>query len=141
MSPLVTLRRGYSHHGIYVGDGKVVHYAGLCSAWHRGPVEEVLLEHFAQVARCQSSRLPAPGIPPRKWLKGRAHGWVRTIIGSHAMTANTSVNGVFAVKAVVSNSGSSGHMCGTVQTADNFPSTLYCRFSSGIPVNRIRSRS
>jgi hypothetical protein len=56
MSPLVTLRRGYSHHGIYVGDGKVVHYAGLCSAWHRGPVEEVLLEHFAQVARCQSSR-------------------------------------------------------------------------------------
>jgi cell wall-associated NlpC family hydrolase len=45
-APLVTLRRGYSHHGIYVGDGKVVHYAGLCRAWHRGPVEEVLLEHL-----------------------------------------------------------------------------------------------
>lgn len=44
---LVTPRRGYTHHGIYVGDGKVVHYAGLARSWHPGPVEEVSLAQFA----------------------------------------------------------------------------------------------
>jgi Lecithin retinol acyltransferase len=44
---LVTHRVGYSHHGIYVGDGKVVHYAGLCRSSRRGPVEEVTVERFA----------------------------------------------------------------------------------------------
>jgi len=46
-SHIVTPRRGYLHHGIYVGDGRVVHYAGLCHGFHRGPVEEVALSRFA----------------------------------------------------------------------------------------------
>jgi hypothetical protein len=46
-SHVVTPRRGYLHHGIYVGDGKVVHYAGLCYGLHSGPVEEVALTRFA----------------------------------------------------------------------------------------------
>lgn len=44
---LVSRRAGYSHHGIYVGGGHVVHYAGLCVSLHRGPIEEVTLERFA----------------------------------------------------------------------------------------------
>jgi hypothetical protein len=45
---LVTPRRGYTHHGIYVGSHRVVHYAG----WSRAaltcrPVEEVSLDDFA----------------------------------------------------------------------------------------------
>ena len=44
---LVTQRRGYEHHGIYVGDGKVVHYAGFASSTQRGPVCEVMLAQFA----------------------------------------------------------------------------------------------
>jgi len=44
---LVTQRRGYEHHGVYVGDGKVVHYAGFAGSAHRGPVEEVTLASFA----------------------------------------------------------------------------------------------
>ncbi|HTR08218.1 MAG TPA: lecithin retinol acyltransferase family protein [Paraburkholderia sp.] len=44
---LVSRRAGYSHHGIYVGAGRVVHYAGLCTSLHRGPIEEVTLERFA----------------------------------------------------------------------------------------------
>ncbi len=44
---LLTSRRGYRHHGIYAGNGRVVHYAGLSSAWRRGPVEEVPLARFA----------------------------------------------------------------------------------------------
>jgi Lecithin retinol acyltransferase len=45
---LVTPRRGFLHHGIYVGDGKVVHYSGLSYRLRRGPVEEVSLAQFAR---------------------------------------------------------------------------------------------
>jgi hypothetical protein len=46
-SHLVTPRRGYLHHGIYVGARKVVHYSGLAHGLRRGPVEEVPFTHFA----------------------------------------------------------------------------------------------
>src|SRR5581483_5297597 len=45
---LVTERVGYTHHGVYVGDEKVVHYAGLSRAWLARHVEEVSLAEFAQ---------------------------------------------------------------------------------------------
>lgn len=44
---LVTPRRGYTHHGIHVGQGRVLHYAGLARNFARGPVEEVSMESFA----------------------------------------------------------------------------------------------
>jgi hypothetical protein len=44
---LATLRRGYQHHGVYVGRGQVVHYSGLSGFWQCGPVEEVPLSRFA----------------------------------------------------------------------------------------------
>src|SRR5262245_25503228 len=44
---IFTPRRGYTHHGIYVGNGKVVHYGGLSRGLWRGPVEEVTLSQFA----------------------------------------------------------------------------------------------
>jgi hypothetical protein len=47
-SHVVTPRRGYLHHGIYVGGGKVVHYAGLARGLQRGPVEEVSLACFTR---------------------------------------------------------------------------------------------
>jgi hypothetical protein len=43
---LVTPRRGYTHHGIYVGGWKVVQYGGLSRGLRRGPVEEVSLAQF-----------------------------------------------------------------------------------------------
>lgn len=45
---LVTPRRGYAHHGIYIGRGHVVHYAGLSRGLRPGPVEEVTLSQFAR---------------------------------------------------------------------------------------------
>jgi hypothetical protein len=45
---IVTLRRGFTHHGIYVGHGAVVHYAGLARGLRTAPVEEVPLGEFAQ---------------------------------------------------------------------------------------------
>jgi len=45
---LITPRCGYTHHGIYVGRGRVVHYAGWSrAALTRRPVEEVSLAQFA----------------------------------------------------------------------------------------------
>jgi len=44
---LVARRRGYSHHGIYVGGGRVIHYAGLSRGWRRGPVEIVSFAQFS----------------------------------------------------------------------------------------------
>jgi hypothetical protein len=45
---VVTPRRGYTHHGIYVGRGRVVQYGGLSRGLRRGPVEEVSLSQFSQ---------------------------------------------------------------------------------------------
>jgi hypothetical protein len=44
---IVTPRRTYTHHGIYVGQQRVVPYGGLGRALRRGPVEEVSLSEFA----------------------------------------------------------------------------------------------
>jgi hypothetical protein len=45
---LITPRCAYTHHGIYVGRGRVVHYAGWSrAALTRRPVEEVSLTQFA----------------------------------------------------------------------------------------------
>jgi len=43
-----TPRRWYTHHGIYVGEGQVVHYQGLSSSLRRGPIAKVSLAEFAQ---------------------------------------------------------------------------------------------
>jgi hypothetical protein len=50
-SHLVTPRRGYLHHGIYVGARKVVHYPGRAHGLRREPVEEVPFAHFARGQR------------------------------------------------------------------------------------------
>ena len=44
---LVAPRRGYFHHGIYVGRGEVVHYSGLSDSLRRGPIARVTLSQFA----------------------------------------------------------------------------------------------
>ncbi|MDX9989707.1 lecithin retinol acyltransferase family protein [Thiothrix unzii] len=46
-SHLVTPRKGYTHHGIYIGNGKVIHYSGLADGFEAGPVEEATLEKFS----------------------------------------------------------------------------------------------
>jgi hypothetical protein len=45
---IITPRRGYTHHGIYVARGRVVQYGGLSRGLRRGPVEEIPLSQFAQ---------------------------------------------------------------------------------------------
>jgi hypothetical protein len=45
---LTTPRRGYVHHGIYAGEGRVIHYRGFDRLLRRGPVEEVSIDEFAR---------------------------------------------------------------------------------------------
>ncbi len=42
---LIVSRRGYKHHGIYSGDGRVIHYAGGVRH-HQGRIEEITLRDF-----------------------------------------------------------------------------------------------
>ncbi|REG45506.1 lecithin:retinol acyltransferase [Paraburkholderia sp. BL6669N2] len=44
---LVTRRRGYLHHGIYAGDGQVIHYIGFKGFLRCGPIEMTSLTCFA----------------------------------------------------------------------------------------------
>jgi Lecithin retinol acyltransferase len=46
---LSTRRLGYRHHGLYAGEGRVLHYRGMhrWRWWQRGPVEEISLAQFA----------------------------------------------------------------------------------------------
>ena len=57
---IVSPRTGYLHHGIYVGDGCVVHYPGFERGLRSGPVETVSLEHFM---RGRSLRVLDEGAP------------------------------------------------------------------------------
>ncbi|MBN3739652.1 MULTISPECIES: lecithin retinol acyltransferase family protein [Burkholderia] len=43
---LATRRPGYVHHGIYIGDGNVIHYAGWSRRASGGPVEVITLDGF-----------------------------------------------------------------------------------------------
>lgn len=45
---LVTPRSWYTHHGIHVGDGRVVHYSGFCYGVHGGPITETSLQDFCR---------------------------------------------------------------------------------------------
>jgi hypothetical protein len=45
---LMAPRRAYTHHGIYIGGGRVAHYGGLSRGLRRGPVEAVSMSQFAR---------------------------------------------------------------------------------------------
>lgn len=44
---LISPRTRYTHHGIYVGSGKVIHYLGLADRLEYGPVEETDIQTFS----------------------------------------------------------------------------------------------
>jgi hypothetical protein len=58
---LVTPRLGFTHHGIYVGGGRVVHYGSFACGWQRRPVEEVPLARFTHGRSVRVRPSQAPG--------------------------------------------------------------------------------
>lgn len=64
---LVTPRFAYVHHGIHVGGGRVVHYAGLSRLMLlRGPVRETTLEDFAGGRPVAIKHRPLPRFSPEE---------------------------------------------------------------------------
>ena len=57
---LTSPRWGYVHHGLYAGNGRVIHYAGFNRAWRCGKVEEVTLAQFTRGRELQVQPSPAP---------------------------------------------------------------------------------
>ena len=45
---LVSPRAGYDHHGIYLGNGEVIHYSGFANDFSAGQVEVTTLADFCQ---------------------------------------------------------------------------------------------
>ena len=70
---LVTPRFGFTHHGIYAGNGRVVHYGSLTHGLPGGPVEEVSLEHFAQGHHVTVKTLPGSPLEGEQVIR-RARG-------------------------------------------------------------------
>lgn len=59
-SHIKTYRTGYSHHGIYCGDGRVVHYSGFAQAFKKGSLEITTMERFlGSEAKCYVIEYPA----------------------------------------------------------------------------------
>ncbi len=44
---LVTPRAGYTHHGLYIGNGKVIHYSGCANGFSRGEISITSIDKFA----------------------------------------------------------------------------------------------
>lgn len=44
---LATRRPGYMHHGIYIGNGRVIHYDGFSRHLGSGPIEAISIEDFS----------------------------------------------------------------------------------------------
>ncbi|WP_454725590.1 MULTISPECIES: lecithin retinol acyltransferase family protein [Cupriavidus] len=51
---LVTPRTGYEHHGIYVGDDRVVHYSGFADGFSKGTIELTSMADFSKGHRVYS---------------------------------------------------------------------------------------
>jgi Lecithin retinol acyltransferase len=69
-------RRGYVHHGLYAGQGRVIHYAGFNRAWRRGVVEEVELARFT---RGRALQIHVPAAP--SYVGAAAVARARTRLG------------------------------------------------------------
>jgi Lecithin retinol acyltransferase len=66
---LTTSRRGYTHHGVYVGGGRVVHYSGFSGFWQCGPVEEVSLSGFSAGREVRSVDHPKSVFSPEETVR------------------------------------------------------------------------
>lgn len=49
---LISPRSGYSHHGLYLGKDKVIHYTGFSSGRHQGKIAITTIDEFSQGYPC-----------------------------------------------------------------------------------------
>ena len=49
-------RCGYTHHGLGIGNGEVIHYSGLANGLESGPITKVTLEEFSNGSKIRTKR-------------------------------------------------------------------------------------
>lgn len=59
-SHLIVKRFGYTHHGIYAGRGKVIHYSGLAHFYKKHPIEMTTIDAFSRGKRIYVRRYEHP---------------------------------------------------------------------------------
>lgn len=84
-SHLVSPRRGYTHHGIYLGRGRVVHYSGKSDGLNSGPVEIAKIERFA----CgKSFKIKTHALPKYRGREVAARARLRVGENLYSLVAN-----------------------------------------------------
>lgn len=57
---LIVKHFGYSHHGIYAGRGRVIHYSGFAHIFKKRPIEITSLQRFAHGKTIHIKNYPSP---------------------------------------------------------------------------------
>lgn len=68
-SHLIIHHFGYSHHGIYVGKGRVIHYSGFAHFFKTYPIEVTTLKKFARGKQIQIRHYDQPKYSGRMIVK------------------------------------------------------------------------
>jgi Lecithin retinol acyltransferase len=87
---LVSPRRFTSHHGICVGNGQVIHYAGLASGLQAGPVKSRPCKSSSQTIPTRSGSTRRGRTRGKNPSRGYGHASGRTYITWLSITASTS---------------------------------------------------
>ena len=66
---LIVKHFGYSHHGIYVGRARVIHYSGFAHLFKKHPIEITSLEKFAHGKHIQVQHYAQPKFTGRRVIR------------------------------------------------------------------------
>lgn len=75
-SHLIVKHFGYSHHGIYAGRGRVIHYSGFAHIFKKHPIEMTTIERFARGKTIYTRLYPSPRYQAKavvKRMRSRMH--------------------------------------------------------------------
>lgn len=73
---LIVKHFGYSHHGIYAGRGRVIHYSGFAHIFKKRPIEMTSIQRFARGKTIYTRLYPSPRYKAKavvKRMRSRMH--------------------------------------------------------------------
>ena len=68
-SHLIVKHFGYSHHGIYAGRGRVIHYSGFAHLFKKHPIEITSIENFSHGKKILVQQYSHPKFKGRKVVR------------------------------------------------------------------------
>lgn len=94
---LVTPRTGYTHHGLYIGDDQVIHYAGFTSGLSKGKISVTSLTEFCNGRSFRVKEHPSREYGAKKSVK-RAYSrlgedWYNVLINNCEHFVNWCIEG------------------------------------------------